>query len=97
MLQPDENIFQGSIPLELKELFQLPDRKCSYTKYPYCNTSLPGILIWHNNMIFDCFDNIYNQAANDGRDIVLNGLYWTFSKDSAHLAETLEEISHAVN
>ena len=97
MLQPDENIFQGSIPPELKELFQLPDRKYTHTKYPCCNTSLPGILIWHNDMIFNCFDNIYNQAANDGRDIVLNGLYWIFPKDTAHLAETLEEISYAVS
>ena len=96
MLQPEENMFQGSIPPELEELFQLPDRKYSHTEYPRCNTCLPGILIWHNNMIFDCFDNIYNQAVNDGRDIILNGLYWTFPKDSARLEETLEEISHAV-
>ena len=97
MLQPDETVFQGPIPSELEELFQQPDRKYIHTKYPCCNTNLPGILIWHNSMIFDCFDNIYDQAANDGRDIILSGLYWTFSKDSAHLAETLEEISHAVN
>ena len=97
MLQPDETVFQGSIPPELEELFQLPDRKYSHTEYPCCNTNLPGILIWHNNMIFDCFDNIYNQAVNDGQDIILNGLYWTFPKDSAHFAETLEEISHAVH
>ena len=97
MLQPDETVFQDSIPPELKELFQLPDRKYIHTKYPCCNTNLPGILIWHNSMIFDCFDNIYDQAANDGRDIILNGLYWTFPKDNAHLEKTLEEISHAVN
>ncbi len=47
-------------------------------------------------MIFDCFDNIYNQTVNDGRDIILNGLYWIFPKDTAHLEETLEEISYAV-
>ena len=97
MLQPDETVFQDSIPPELKELFQLPDRKYIHTKYPCCNTNLPGILIWHNSMIFDCFDNIYDQAANDGRDIILNGLYWTFPKDNAHLEKTLEEISHAVH
>lgn len=97
MLQPDETVFQGSIPPELKELFQLPDRKYSYTEYPRYNMNLPGILIWHNSMIFDCFDNIYDQAANEGRDIILNGLYWTFPKDHAHLAETLEEISHAIS
>ena len=96
MLQPDETVFQGSIPPELEELFQLPDRKYSHTEYPRCNTTLPGILIWHNNMIFDCFDNIYNQTVNDGRDIILNGLYWIFPKDTAHLEETLEEISYAV-
>ena len=96
MLQPDETVFQGSIPPELEELFQLPYRKYIHTKYPCCNTSLPGILIWHNSMIFDCFDNIYDQAANEGRDIILNGLYWTFPKDNAHLEKTLEEISHAV-
>ena len=65
-LQPDENIFQGSIPPELEELFQLPGRKYSHTEYPCCNTNLPGILIWHNDMIFNCFDNIYEQAANGG-------------------------------
>lgn len=97
MLQPDENIFQGLIPAELEELFQLPDRKYSHTEYPCCNTNLPGILIWQNEMLFDCFDNIYNQAVNEGRDIILNGLYWTFPKDHAHLAETLEEISHAIS
>lgn len=96
MLQPDETVFHGSIPPELEELFQLPDRKYSHTEYPRCNTTLPGILIWHNNMIFDCFDNIYNQTVNDGRDIILNGLYWIFPKDTAHLEETLEEISYAV-
>ena len=96
MLQPDENIFQGLIPAELEELFQLPDRKYSHTEYPCCNTNLPGILIWQNEMLFDCFDNIYNQAVNEGRDIILNGLYWTFPKDTAHLEETLEEISYAV-
>ena len=96
MLQPDENIFQGPLPPELEELFQLPDRKYSHTKYPYCNTCLPGILIWHNEMIFNCFDNIYDRAANNGQDIILNGLYWTFPKDNAHLEETLEEINHAV-
>lgn len=97
MLQPDETVFHGSIPPELEELFQLPDRKYSHTEYPRCNTTLPGILIWHNNMIFDCFDNIYNQTVNDGRDIILNGLYWIFPKDHAHLAEILEEISHAIS
>ena len=97
MLQPDENIFQGLIPAELEELFQLPDRKYSHTEYPCCNTNLPGILIWQNEMLFDCFDNIYNQAVNEGRDIILNGLYWTFPKDHAHLAEILEEISHAIS
>ncbi len=97
MLQPDETVFQGSIPPELKELFRLPDRKYIHTKYPGCNTCLPGILIWHNNMIFNCFDNIYNQALNDDMGIVLNGLYWTFPKDNARLEETLEEISHAVH
>lgn len=97
MLQPDETVFQGSIPPELEELFQLPDRKYSHTEYPRYNMNLPGILIWHNSMIFDCFDNIYDQAANKGRDIILNGLYWTFPKDNAHLENTLEEISHAVN
>ena len=96
MLQPDENIFQGPLPPELEELFQLPDRKYSHTKYPCCNTCLPGILIWHNEMIFNCFDNIYDRAANNGQDIILNGLYWTFPKDNAHLEETLEEINHAV-
>lgn len=96
MLQPDENIFQGPLPPELEELFQLPDWKYSHTKYPYCNTCLPGILIWHNEMIFNCFDNIYDQAANNGQDIILNGLYWTFPKDNAHLEEILEEINHAV-
>ena len=97
MLQPDETVFQGSIPPELKELFRLPDRKYIHTKYPGCNACLPGILIWHNNMIFNCFDNIYNQALNDDMGIVLNGLYWTFPKDNARLEETLEEISHAVH
>ena len=97
MLQPDETVFQGSIPPELKELFRLPDRKYIHTKYPGCNTCLPGILIWHNNMIFNCFDNIYNQALYDDMGIVLNGLYWTFPKDNARLEETLEEISHAVH
>ena len=96
MLQPDETVFQGPLPPELEELFQLPDRKYSHTEYPYCNTCLPGILIWHNEMIFNCFDNIYDRAANNGQDIILNGLYWTFPKDNAHLEETLEEINHAV-
>ena len=97
MLAPDKTAYQGVLPPELKTLFDLPERKYHHIAYPSDTVMLPGILIWNSQMIFECFDYIYNQAAYEGADIILNGLYWKIPKDAARLPEVLEEINHAVS
>ena len=76
MLAPDKTAYQGVLPPELQALFDLPERKYRHIAYPSDTVILPGILIWNSQMIFECFDYIYNQAAYEGADIILNGLYW---------------------
>lgn len=97
MLAPDKTAYQGVLPPELQALFDLPERKYRHIAYPSDTVILPGILIWNSQMIFECFDYIYNQAAYEGADIILNGLYWKIPKDAARLPEVLEEINHAVS